>query len=286
MITLCWRVRPEELWGRGNLPGTPAFTEETLTSHSWSVDWSVYSQGQIEEMFFSTFAEDVEFQTSGSTGEPVRWLRTPRQLWAEAGAVAELVSARNPQALMSFASPSYLHGAIATATLAARLRVPMWYVAPGDTVTPMGQGKRWVVAAISSTYALLRRKPEWVEATRDVTMLQNTAVLPQTAAGYLSGYHPGRLRLVQVLGSTETGVAASRVWDGDEDRRWDLLPDVAFAGSGSEFNEFGERPLSVTSPRLARSADGEPLTHWTMDEYVCAMGERGFVLRGTRGRLV
>lgn len=275
-------IMPQDLWGPDPLTGQPAFTGAAMSSRSWAVDWSRYSSDEVERMFFGAIRSDIEFHTSGSTTEPVRWTRTPAQLWEEVGAIADLVEWRRPQALLSFAPSSHLYGAVVTATLAARLSTPMWYIAPGDTVIPMGQGKRWVVAAVPFTFQLLRRKPEWLEAARDVTMLHSTAMLPKTARVFLSGQHPERVRLVEVFGSTETGAVASRTWNGDEGQSWTLLPDVEFA----EEHLSGEALLAVAGPRIANRPDGEPLRQWTMDDYIVRRGDREFCFEGRRNRLI
>ncbi|MFD0823844.1 hypothetical protein ACFQ0D_37220, partial [Micromonospora zhanjiangensis] len=145
----------------------------------------------------------------------------------------------------------------------------------------------------------------------------SSAALPEDAAAVLAALGPGA-RFVELFGSTETGLVATRT--SPDDPEWTLAPDVTFgagsltrpdteasagadhdtllpaaSGSRSEapagpgtFGPGGARPvpLVVRSPRLARRP-GEPVpTELRLDDLVTVTGPDTFRWHRRRGELV
>ncbi|UOZ07004.1 class I adenylate-forming enzyme family protein [Amycolatopsis sp. WQ 127309] len=256
-----------------------AFMERA--AESWTADWCGGAP--------ATFAPpdgDVEFRTSGSTGQPRTWWRTYSQMWAEAGLIADLLTPARPVEIVSFAPPSHLYGALSTGLLGARLGVRTRYVAPGRPIDALPVGANLLVVAIPSTFTLLRAHTEQLAAAPRLTFLHSTAMLPTAAEELLGALDPTRARLIEIFGSTETGGIATRT-RGDEAGRWTLMPDVSFADAAVAEDHTDEDPrLTVRSPRLARPAGGVFPIRWTTDDHVRRLGERQFAFAGRRDRLV
>lgn len=277
---------PENMYACEPGSGRAAYMEPPWPARSWHVDFSRFDAEYLERLYFQSVNEDMASHTSGTTGEPVTWMRTPRQLWDEAGVIADLVRHRRPEALLSFAPPSHIYGAMATGLLAARLRLPMWYVARGGTEIPPIGSSRWLIAAIPSTFRALAQafRPDY---PHELTVLHSTAMLPAAAREFASGRRAGQLLLVEVFGSTETGAVAFRPWS-EPESDWQLMPDVTFATEAPADPAAAEDEvkLAVSGPRLARRKGEAPPERRRMDDFVEITGTRRFQFRGRRGRLV
>ncbi|WP_067972613.1 class I adenylate-forming enzyme family protein [Nocardiopsis trehalosi] len=271
------RPDPERLLG--------ALGDPEATEHPWTVDWSAVPDAAA--LVRAALPARTAFHTSGSTGRRRRWERTADQLWAEAGLVADLVSADGrPDAVLAFAPPRHLYGTIATVLVPARLGVPVHYLPAGARLPDPG-GRRWAVAAIPWTFGILLRRRAWFDGAARADFVHSTAVLPSAAFDLLDAVHArGRAGwLLELFGSTETGAVAVRRRRAGATRDpadpWTLCADVRFAGPAA-----GEAPLTVRSPRLALAEDGAPPPVWEMDDRVRVTGERTFTFAGRRGRLV
>ncbi|MFC4535913.1 long-chain fatty acid--CoA ligase [Sphaerisporangium dianthi] len=261
-----------------------------ITERPWTVRWDeagapVMAGTDISRLMLNLLPVTAGFPTSGSTGESRVWRRTREQMWNEAGMLADLLAPERPQAVLSFAPPRHLYGALATVMLAARLRVPMWYRPQYFGAMPPTGPRRWAVVAVPWTFSILRRNADWVASAERLSVLHSTAMLPETAERLIGEAGPQRVSLVEVFGSTETGGVAYRRWQ-PGDPRWELFPDVRFAWDPARHSSPDEHPLTVSGPRLAFGPDGRQLESWEMDDYVVRSGERGFVFSGRRGRLV
>jgi acyl-coenzyme A synthetase/AMP-(fatty) acid ligase len=240
-----------------------------ITDRPWFVRWGPGAGDLVRD----SLPETVVMRTSGTTGPSLEWPRTRQQLWAEAGLLADLLRPHQPEAVVSFAPPRHLFGALASVLVPARLGVPAYYRPGFFGSLPPVAGKRVTVMAVPWIFQLLLEHPDWVRSVADLTVLHSTALLPATAGDFLA--MAGHARIVEVFGSTETGGVAHRSWRGGNPL-WQLFDDVAVE-SGND----GEVPLVVRSPRLA----GDART-WQMDDFVELSGDRRFRFTGRRGRLV
>jgi acyl-coenzyme A synthetase/AMP-(fatty) acid ligase len=248
---------------------------ESITGERWLCRWDKVSG--IEDMVLGALPDTIVTHTSGTTGPRQEWPRTKQQLWAEAGLLADLLRPYRPEAVMSFAPPRHIYGALASVLVPARLGVPVWYRSEFFGSLPPAADRRWAVMAVPWIFRLLLEHPDWVRSTADLTVLHSTAMLPATAKDFLASSEGARI--VEVFGSTETGGVAHRLQDG-ADPPWELFGDVSLEFSG-EPSEKGEVPLAVRSPRLAAGA-----RTWRMDDFVKIVDDRRFTFAGRRGRLV
>ncbi|GII90696.1 class I adenylate-forming enzyme family protein [Sinosporangium siamense] len=263
-----------------------------INERSWLVRWDLLG-GDAEQIVYESLPAVVDFHTSGTTGPSQCWRRTRDQLWAEAGLLADLVRQGRPEAIVSFAPPRHLYGALTTLLLPVRLGIPVWYRPQYFGEMPKTGHSRLVIVAVPWTFSILRRHASWVSEARHLTVLHSTATLPAIAgtflsetrggAGTKSGAGEDRVRLVEVFGSTEAGGIATRDWT-PGDVLWRLLDDVEFAEPPARAGE--ETPLVIRSPRLAFRPGEEPAGVWQTDDFVEVAGERSFRFAGRRSRLV
>ncbi|WP_245899321.1 long-chain fatty acid--CoA ligase [Nonomuraea indica] len=246
----------------------------------WLVRWDAVAD-KAERLVMAALPPVVELSTSGSTGARRSWARTREQLWAEAGLLAGLLAPDRPQAVLSFAPPRHLYGILVGVLVPARLGLPVWYRSQYGPMPPQEAARRWAVMAIPWTFSLMLQRGSWTRAAERVSVLHSTAMLPATAGELVAAAGADRLTVTEIFGSTETGGVATRRWS-PGNPPWELFPDVTFA----EPRAAGEAPLTVRSPRLARSAGGEPLTTWQLDDHVEILDERRFRFAGRRSRLV
>jgi acyl-coenzyme A synthetase/AMP-(fatty) acid ligase len=253
-----------------------------------TVRWDRYGPRAAEELVAAALPGTVAFHTSGSTGPAVRWPRTSGQLRAEARLLADLVRADRPQAVLSFAPPTHLYGLVATVLLPAVLGLPLHYWPRYGLPAPDPGAGRWLIVAIPWAFPLLLRDLSVLGAPEQVTVLHSTATLPGAAGEFITALGARRVRLVELFGSTETGLVAHRE-HAPGASAWTLAPDVRFAEDGPEpgpDHDSGEIRLSVSGGRLALTPGGRPMDRWTTDDFVERLDDRRFRFHGRRGRLV
>ncbi|MET9294048.1 AMP-binding protein [Streptomyces sp. NPDC003077] len=276
-------LTPKELLYRGN-----ADTEVNDTS--WSVRWEAVDERQV----LDALPAELEFHTSGSTGPSRCWRRTREAAWQEAGMLAEFVTqgaASPPGAVVAFAPPLHVYGALATFLMPARLGVPVWYRKEYVGALPETGQRHAVVVATPWIFSLLLRHIDWVRSFEHLTVLYSSAMLPADAGRLLQEAGPGRVTLIELLGSTETGGIATRRWQGGEPPAWTLFPDVTRVereapGTDGADGTDGAVPLVIRGPRLAHQP-GEPRpAEWHTGDLVEPLDARTFRLVGRVGRLV
>lgn len=289
------RIDPADLL-RGGFDA-PVATDEPWVTHWDHVD-------DVEALVFDSLPPVVEFVTSGTTGPGQRWQRTVEQLWTEAGMLADLLVPDRPDAVLSFAPPRHVYGALATVLVPARLGVAGWY-RPRYFGAPLPTPavSRWAVVAVPWTFSILDRHFAWVSAAERVSVLHSSAAVPAAAADLVARATPQRLTVTEVFGSTEAGGIATRRW-GPGNPPWHLLPDVTFAEPTASALPDGptvdspvdspvvddagdpvEVPLAVRSPRLAARAGEEPPQEWRTDDFVQPLDGRSYRFTGRRSRL-
>ncbi|ARX88786.1 hypothetical protein SMD44_08273 [Streptomyces alboflavus] len=270
-------------------PAAPGVNERP-----WLVRWDLLGE-DAGDLVRRTLPPTLDFHTSGTTGPSECWRRTRDQLWEEAGMLAALLGPERPEAVLSFAPPRHVYGALATLLVPARLRLPVWYRPHFFGALPPSPVGRWAVVAVPWSFSALRRKRAWIEARERVAVLHSTAMLPSAAQDFVQEAGPGRVSVREVFGSTETGGIAWREW-GPDDPPWDLFDDVEFVpdphdphapddGVGTP-DADADVPLTVRSPRLAARPGLAPLPTWQTDDLVRPCGARRFRFSGRRGGLV
>lgn len=266
-------------------------TAPEVNDAAWSVRWDTATD--VERLVLESLPAELAFHTSGSTGPSRSWLRSREDAWAEAGMLAGFVSREGvPGAVVAFAPPLHVYGALATYLMPARLGVPVWYRKTYAGALPDTGARRVVVVATPWIFSLLLRHMDWVRGLDHLTVLYSSAMLPSDAGTFLEQAGPGRATVVELLGSTETGGVATRRWQGGEPPAWTFFPDVTHVSAATEEAApvgragDGAVPLTIRSPRLAHRP-GEPRPdRWHTGDLVEPLGAAGFRLVGRVGRLV
>ncbi|MFE1149933.1 hypothetical protein ACWHAO_08345 [Streptomyces albidoflavus] len=259
---------------------------------AWHVRWdAVGSFAAREKLVLDALPAELDFHTSGSTGPARSWLRGREDAWGEAGLLAGFLreaAPGPPGAVVAFAPPLHVYGALATLLVPARLGVPVWYRKTFVGRMPETGQRHAVVVATPWIFSLLLRHLDWVRGLEHLTVLYSSAMLPGDARTLLEAAGEGRVTLVELLGSTETGGIATRVWRGTRPPAWRLFPDVTFAPPSRETPEGPDTavPLVIHSPRLARRPGEDTPAQWPTGDLVEPLDDRTFHLIGRVGRLV
>jgi acyl-coenzyme A synthetase/AMP-(fatty) acid ligase len=222
---------------------------------------------------------ELEFRTSGTTGEPERWLRTADQIRAEARLLARLCVPADADGLVCSAPLHHLYGHLMGRAVPEALDLPCRPLALTESPAPALAGwRRAVIAAVPASFAQLARSLPALAALEELVIVHSTAVLPPAASRLLAALGP-RARLVELLGATETGLVAFRA----EHRAWTLADDVRLH---PRLTPGTVGSLAVRSGRLARRPGAPFPAAIELGDVVRVVDERTFHWLGRRSRLV
>lgn len=237
-------------------------------------------QGEADVLVaFAGWPDWFGFETSGHTGTARRWFRHRNQLLAEAELLTELCEVRELDGIVCFAPVHHLYGFLFSVVVAVRSGLPVWYRPLPALGACWPELERPLFVTIPGALVLLARKPQGMPRFKTGVVVHSTALLPAVDLRVLAP-----LRVVELFGSTETGLVASRRPSADADPRWHLAADVTFAGECGPGS--GEVPLHIRGPRLAADETGTPLPSWQMDDFVEILCARTFRFLGRRSSLV
>lgn len=267
-------LSPERLLSLG-------FAAPEVTDDAWSARWDTVVDA--ENLCVTALPPFIDFHTSGTTGPSRCWRRLRRNVWLEAGMLAELIAPDRPDAVVSFVPTMHLFGALAGVLVPAHLGVPVWRRTAFVGAMPRLRHRRIAVIATPWIFQLLLEHLDWVRGFERITVLYGGAMLPATAGTFLRQAGPDRAVIVEVMGSTEAGGVATRRWRDGDPPPWTLFPDVSFADPGIAGAEV---PLAVRSPRLAFRPGERPPDRWLADDVIVPVDARTFRLVGRSGRLV
>lgn len=224
------------------------------------------------------------FDTSGSTGAAVTWLRTEDQVRAEAELIGDRLVGPIDE-VVCYAPPQHLFGRLFGEVLPRLRDVPVQQLA-GDPLTAprLTPGARVLVVCLPSTWVSLRRLRSGLARLGSLMLLHGAGPTTPITDEVLRDL-PVDHRAIELFGSTETGAVAYRdIGPAWSVRPWHLLPDVTLrtAGPGPDVQR-----LRISSPRLARRAGatatpGELCT----DDAVRVTGPRQFEHLGRMSRLL
>ena len=224
----------------------------------------------------------IAFRTSGQSGTPVTWMRTPQQIVAEALLVAACLPERVDR-VITYAPPLHLYGRIFSDALPAYLGVPVedaWH----EPLRPphLPPDERVLIVCLPATWRLLRDLVPRLGTPPAVTAVHGTGRLTPEGAAVVESLAETPFGGFEIFGSTETGAIAHRPLGGGE---WTLFRDVEMLTKHGA--EHSQQRLRVRSPRLARSPGGprEPDGH-TLDDLVVPTGERTFLVTGRASRML
>ncbi|GAB3727699.1 hypothetical protein GCM10027598_47660 [Amycolatopsis oliviviridis] len=229
-------------------------------------------------------APEIEFRTSGHTGTPAVWLRTPDQLRAEAGLIADELVGEIEQ-IVSFAPVEHLFGRLFAQVLPEMRDVPVHHLTHAPTgLPPEVEDKRTLFVCLPSSWLVLRHLLDRLKALPSAVALHGTGPTVPATGEVMAALSGTGFRAFELFGSTETGGIAHReiAPAGTETGRWRLLPDVEFADPRESPGQW----LHIRSPRLARRGDmaARPET-WQLPDVIHREG-RSFAFHGRASALI
>jgi acyl-coenzyme A synthetase/AMP-(fatty) acid ligase len=230
--------------------------------------------------------EPIAFSTSGSTGVPVHWLRTPEQLRAEVMLVSEVTFGAVDR-VVCFAPPDHIFGRLFGRELPAWQGIPVLDAWREPTTPPaIEAGLRTLFVCVPASWPLLRALAARIAELPGAVALHGTGPVPPSAIGVLSSLAEADFRAVEIFGSTETGGIAVREL-APQPPAWTLLPDVTLLSPEGVPSEGGEQLLRISGPRLARRADlAEAPSSWESADLIRRVDDRHFHFLGRRGRMI
>jgi acyl-coenzyme A synthetase/AMP-(fatty) acid ligase len=221
--------------------------------------------------------EEYAFATSGSTGEPVVWLRSRDQVEYEAGLLATACGAEDADGVVCFAPPTHLYGHLMGIALPRQLGLP-------GRLVRLTQPLRWafaglrrpVVAAMPGAVAALTHSLPTLRRLDRLVLVHGSSVLTPATVRLLAELGR-RARLVDLFGSTETGLVATRH---AADAVWSPAPDVTL------HTEVGTGRLVVASPRIAHRPGTPAQTEAVLEDVVTLHPDGTFRWVGRASRLL
>lgn len=229
-------------------------------------------------------ATEHVFNTSGSTCAPRQWVRTRRQMEQEAGLVYGLW-ASGVRDILSFAPAMHSYGMIlgpvAAEVTGARLQQCSLELQRLPDLSDLGP---CVILCIASTWKLLPSLLQRLHGRQPVLVLHSASIVPSGAAAVVSRFAAPDVRLIEILGATETGAIAHRPIAALDETPlpWTPFDDVTL------LNKVGtESRLELHSPRIARElAHRVPsLTHQS-DDLVQVLANGQFQWLGRASSLI
>jgi acyl-coenzyme A synthetase/AMP-(fatty) acid ligase len=227
----------------------------------------------------------MAFATSGTTGSPVRWLRSQRQLEDEACLIGELIGEID-RVITFVPDEGFLYGHLFGSVFARLRGVPVEQAFADPLAPPRLRGSwRTLLVCNSGTWSLLERLPDLLAALSGVVALHSGGPPTPATARVLAAWEPAGMRAIELLGATETGAVAHRRLSATTPAAaWRLLPDVEMLAPARTGDE-GQ--LEVAGSRIARRAEAvDAPASWTLPDVVRRTGSREFERLGRASRLV
>jgi acyl-coenzyme A synthetase/AMP-(fatty) acid ligase len=254
-----------------DLEGAAPWTQET----SWLVDWRRVRPRSLAEL------PDLVFRTSGHTGRPAAWIRSGAQLAREVALLRKIAHVDECDGIVTFAPPKHLYGLLFGYCVPAAARLPVRHVAASDwpafDLGALGL-RRPLLAALPAVLPLLRSLGS-SDGIERATIVHSTSSLPEVGREVAA---LPRVELVELFGSTETGLVAHRtVAGGEADEPWLLADDVEAVAATP-----GGGPLAVSGPRIARRPGAGPVPALGLGDLVEYLDGRRFRFVGRTSRLV
>jgi acyl-coenzyme A synthetase/AMP-(fatty) acid ligase len=235
---------------------------------------------------------EVCFETSGITGQAVRWIRTREQLAHEAELIGNEL-AGPVDLVVSYAPPRHLFGALFGEWLPRLRGIPV-VDAWEDLFTfpSIVARSRVLVVCVPTAWRLLHRHWTALGAARSVVALHSAAAPPPAAYDLVRDAAP-LLRAHEILGSTETGGIAHRPIEPEcRQMPWQAFDDVSLIRAQDSAEaasaELGHtEPLVLASPRIARrEGTVAPPACWSTGDLVQYVGSGQFRLVGRSSSLI
>ncbi len=227
--------------------------------------------------------QQVEFATSGSTAEPVVWVRSVEQLRAEAALIAATVLGP-VEHVVTFAPRTHLYGRLFGSVLPELLGVGVDDLSDDPLAAPpVDPGRRTLYVCLPASWQVLHASARHRGGLRGSIALHGTGPVTPAVTTAVRGLTTAGLEAVELFGSTETGGVAYRPMAVGTAEPWRLLPDVTLLG---EPGADGTCLLDVRSPRVARRVDRPASGTHRLTDVIRPIGSDRFVFLGRSARLI
>jgi acyl-coenzyme A synthetase/AMP-(fatty) acid ligase len=246
--------------------------------HHWFLDWSALSGDGTDELL--ACQPGRIFMSSGTTGKPKACRRSAEQLIRELDATVALLSHRY-DSIHATVNPGSLYGYVGT-FIGARLGIPTTFDEWGAAGRPI-TGLRPLIFTVAASWRRLRPTVERVQCDF-VTVVHAGSMLPPVALATVGERALlGRARVLDLFGTTETGVIGSRRALPEWETAWTVCPDTSLTFPA--LDDDGEARPTITGPRIVGSTPGADHSV-RLDDWLAPSGDRAFGFRGRRERLV
>jgi acyl-coenzyme A synthetase/AMP-(fatty) acid ligase len=152
----------------------------------------------------------IHLFTGGSTGTPVSWLKTVRNLLAETVRIVDTYKISSDDCLVSTVSPLHIYGLlydILAAWVSSASVIPQTPSFPAEIAHCIFDNQATVLVSVPAHYRALKEHPCAAFPLR--LAFSSAGVLAEEDAAAFSARH--NIGVTEVYGSTETGGVASRV---------------------------------------------------------------------------
>jgi 3-deoxy-7-phosphoheptulonate synthase len=230
-------------------------------------------------------AQEVRFGTSGSSGTPVGWVRTPEQLRAEAGLVAAEAIGEVDH-IVNFAPIGHLFGHLYGRILPDMLGITVEQLGSDPLALPqLKPGTRTLFVCLPSSWLLLRALIPQIADLPEAVALHGTGPVTPAAEEMVRKLSGTGFRAVEIFGSTETGAIGHRRIQPElsSPPPWRLFSDVRpFTQTPGT-----ERFLTVSSPRIGRREEMATAPEsWPLEDLVQVVDDKHFHFVGRGSRLI
>lgn len=226
---------------------------------------------------------EVRFETSGHTAMPIAWFRSREQLDQE---IQVILSGRVTKLnrIISFAPTRHIYGYVFAHHLPSYINVKVTEAWRNMLDVPKLKGnEHLLIVATPGCWRIIWEMARYTSPKQWI-VLHSGGLLPKLCQPWIEYLLKQGARVIEILGSTETGAIATREANTDYTKPWQLVSDVELAGDYSS----GTSRLSISSPRIGRRFDLVVAPHtWTLPDLVDVMPDRRhFTYVGRESRFV
>lgn len=247
--------------------------------NAWELDWPSLAPGLAHSVL--SRQPDRVFTTSGTSGKPKVWHRTGEQLALELEVTAHLLRGE-PDVVHATVKPTSLFGYVG-AFIGAHLGIPTVFDEWGAAGTSL-KGVRPLVFAVPASWRRLARTLADARLDR-ITIVHAGSILPTGLVKTVSELgHGDRGEILDLFGTTETGVIGSRWAFPTGELVWASMPDTRL--EFADVDENGEARPTVTSRRIARCHGESHAGSVVLDDWLVPTSATTFGFKGRRERMV
>lgn len=242
----------------------------------WAFDWSDISRDDREALLHAQRARI--FETSGTTGAPKAVRRDPVKLMQELEVTAMVLGSGHDH-VHATVDPRSLYGYVGV-FIGAYLGVPVTFDQWGVTRQPVS-GQNPLIFTVPATWRSFAAQAS-IGSNARVTVVHAGAMLPAVVSDF-ARRSEASVRIVDLFGTTETGMIGSREVLAIKPAVWEVAPDVVM--EFASIDEHGEGRPRVRGTRVAPAEGAAEGEGRILDDWLVPAGQRRFGFNGRRERV-